>query len=250
MYKIKPYSVYIVEDEYYSYDKIKRYVHTRNELELKGHSNNAGTALKDLKTSKYDLLFLDINLGETTLTGFDLINGLENPPFIIYTTGYSKYAGNAVDHDNIDYLIDYLLKPFTLDRFNKAVNRFLVTKQKEELLLLNKKLRFKQHGVVNFVELNKILYIKSKGRNSIIHTLDTDEYTAMESLKDIHKNLPAIFFMRIHKQYIVNLSYINQHYYNYSKRQDMVILINNVKLKVGEKYRSELKIKLEEYYQV
>jgi DNA-binding LytR/AlgR family response regulator len=113
----------VVDDEPLAADLIKSYIETVDELQLAGICHNALDALAMLRKQKIDLLFLDIQMPK--LTGLEFIRSLQKPPAIIITTAYREYAVEGFELD----VADYLVKPVTLERFLKAINKVMVRQQ-------------------------------------------------------------------------------------------------------------------------
>jgi DNA-binding LytR/AlgR family response regulator len=114
----------IVDDEPLAQDVLDSYVKNIPQLNPVGICNNAIEALEKMKHNRVDLIFLDIQMPE--ITGIDFLKSLKDPPMVIFTTAYQNYAVQGFELN----AIDYLLKPFSLDRFKKAVHKA------EELMLM------------------------------------------------------------------------------------------------------------------
>src|SRR5690606_26966754 len=110
----------IVDDEPLALDILEGFIETHPLLELSGRCENAFEAKEFLKHKEIDLLFLDINMPE--ISGMDLLKSLENPPMAIFTTAFQNYAVEGFELN----AIDYLLKPFSYERFHKAVSKVQV----------------------------------------------------------------------------------------------------------------------------
>ena len=161
-----------------------------------------------LLTEKVDLLFLDIQMPK--ITGLDYIKTLKKPPKIIFTTAYSEYALESYELD----VIDYLLKPITLQRFLKAAAK---TKEYFELLTGSIDAGKKPAQPYLFVKVNKqlqkllfdeILFIEAMLNYVIIYTVDRKIIT-YSSMKTIMDSLPSEAFLKIHKSYIIAITKIN-----------------------------------------
>ena len=109
--------VIIVDDEPLALDVLETYVSNMTNLELVSRCNNAFEANEALKNDEIDLMFLDIKMPQ--LTGIDFLKTLKTPPMVIFTTAYQQYAVEGFELN----AIDYLLKPISMDRFMKAVNK-------------------------------------------------------------------------------------------------------------------------------
>ena len=107
----------IVDDEPLAQDIIETYVNQLPNLELVGKASNAIEANQILQNNDIDLMFLDIQMPQ--LTGIEFMKSLSNPPLVVFTTAYSEYAVEGFEMD----AVDYLLKPISIDRFMKAVNK-------------------------------------------------------------------------------------------------------------------------------
>lgn len=206
---MKAYSVLIVEDEYPARELLIQYLLSRPELNLKGMARDGAEAETAISTGDYDIVFLDINLPvQSGIAVLESLSELPRQPHVIFTTAYKEHAMAAFDHQ----AIDYLLKPFTLDRFQQAVDRALVFLKggaSEESAL-------KRHGIFVsendrhcFVPYDKIMYLSSHGKQTVVHTFGAD-YRTPRLLKKMESILPEQSFARIHKQFIVNVFQINR----------------------------------------
>lgn len=118
-----PYSVIMAEDELPARTLLTGFVKTRPELILQAVAKNGEEAVQSLSSAIYDLLLLDINL--PVFSGIEVLEKITQIPYVIFTTAYSHYAVKAFEIG----AIDYLHKPFSLERFNRAIDRFLSIKQ-------------------------------------------------------------------------------------------------------------------------
>lgn len=109
----------IIDDEPLAVQIIKEFVSTFDEIEVIGEYSNGFDAIKAINELNPDLVFLDIQMPK--LTGFEMLELIENPPFIIFTTAYEEFALKAFEKN----AVDYLLKPFSKARFDKAIEKVL-----------------------------------------------------------------------------------------------------------------------------
>jgi DNA-binding LytR/AlgR family response regulator len=152
---------------------------------------------------------------------------------VIFTTAYSKYAVESYDYN----AVDYLLKPIEFDRFLKAANKALEKHQKkdgriqksEPVEIDKKTIMVKSGSEIYNIKLNEIRYIESAG-NYVTYYLADKKYMSLYSMSRLLKELPANNFFRVHKSYIVNLSYI-------SKIERHQVTIENSKIPIGKIYR-------------
>ncbi len=233
--------VCIAEDEHPARDLLTEYIIMRPELKLTGIARNGEEALQKLCEGRYGLLFLDIHL--PILNGIEVLEQLPECPYTIFTTAYDEYAIKAFEIG----AVDYLLKPFSKERFDKAVDRALTVIRNNEPHFRSPQelgLSFKEKGNHYLVAYKDIIYLSSHGRHTIVHTEGKCFETAQQ-LKDITQRLPANHFFRIHKQFIVNLPYVSHLQYHIGG-QYLVYLKDEEKttLPVGRLFAPPLKEKL------
>lgn len=199
------FSVLIVEDEVPARELLSEYLKLFPELELSGIARNGEEAYNKLSANKYDLLFLDIHL--PVMSGIEVLEKMEGKaPYVIFTTAYDKYAIKAFEFG----AIDYLLKPFSKDRFRQSVDRFLAAMKENKNVKQNFRqhsLSFRENRVQCLVAFNDIIYLSSHGKHTVIHAKDKD-FESASLLKELESKLPDTRFRRIHKQFVVNIEFI------------------------------------------
>ena len=224
----------IVDDEPLALDVLETFIEQLPEIHLIKRCENAFEANEALKNHDVDLLFLDIQMPQ--LTGIDFYKSLSNPPEVIFTTAYSNYAVEGFEMDAVDYLV----KPISLDRFMKAVNKAsekISHKQDANTMSEDDEFFFvkadKKLVKVNFKE---ILYIEGL-KDYVIIRLEKGRVITLQTMKSLEKKLPQKYFKRIHRSYIVGLNKIKAVVGN------TVELIENNKVKqlpIGKNYKDEL----------
>jgi DNA-binding LytR/AlgR family response regulator len=218
-----------IDDEPIALEVVKNLAAKIPFIDLKASFTNAFEAMGFLNKEKIDLIFLDIKMPD--ISGIDFLKSIPNPPMVIFTTAYSEHAVQSFELD----AIDYLLKPFSLSRFLKACN-----KANEQYELKNKGNNisfpasvFIKSGYEQLrVELDEILYAESNG-NYIQFVLKGKKITSRLTMSETEALLPANFFIRIHRSYIVAKKYI-------SKIEKNSIWINKTELPVGAAYINEV----------
>jgi len=201
---MKSYPVIIAEDTSYDMDIIENLISGREELTLVGKAVNGSEALKLLKKNSVDLIFLDIDM--PVMSGYDLLNIPEGsiPQNIIITTAYPDFAVEAFNHDALDFLV----KPITINRFNRAIDRFL---ERMQNIIPNDKsgniLNISGKGFKHLLNIDDIIYISSHGKKSVIHC-GTDDLTIPLMINDLSRMLPENSFLRVHRQYIIRIKQI------------------------------------------
>lgn len=184
----------IIDDEPSSQNILKHLIGDVDFLEIAGVCNDAVDAMTFLKETKVDLLFLDINM--PNLSGISFYKMLNNPPLVIFTTAYSEYAIEGFDVN----AIDYLLKPFSFERFLKAVQ-----KVKNKLVLEKEFIIIKSDKKLYQLKVNDILFIEALGDYIKIYTKDK-VLVSYKTLGNILSLLPENKYIQIHKSYIINQS--------------------------------------------
>lgn len=171
---------------------------------------NAIQAIKHLNQNEVDLIFLDIHMPD--FTGFDFIETLKNPPKIILTTSDPKFAIQAFEYDCI---VDYLVKPITLPRFEKAIQKAEKASVKSNAKDVDDKVELSSGNdlYVNIdrrlikIDIPSIYLIEAKGDYIHIKTEDKN-YTVHSTLKKIEDKLPESIFLKVHRSYVINFSKI------------------------------------------
>ncbi|WP_299119141.1 LytTR family DNA-binding domain-containing protein [uncultured Tenacibaculum sp.] len=217
----------IIDDEPSSQNVLKLFINKIEYLELIHICNDALEALDFLKSNDIDLLFLDINMPQ--LSGISFYKSLKNPPKVIFTTAYSEYALDGFEVD----AIDYLLKPFSFDRFLKAVSKIKNLKDNSIDYII-----IKSEKKLHQIKVNDIYYIEGLGDYIKVHLKDTFLIT-YKTLKKITDLLPKSYFVQVHKSYIINknrLDYI----------EGNLAVINSKNIPLGQKYKSTFLNKLKE----
>ncbi len=221
----------IIEDEEPAQEVLKTYIGDFPVLYLEDCVNNAIDAMDILQSKKIDLIFLDIHLPK--LSGLNFLRTLPHLPKTIITSAYPQYALNGYELD----VVDYLLKPFSFERFIKAVNKVQgsAISQSSESDQNPDFIIVKNGKVFNKVPMSQINYLMSDGD---LVKIFTEEETHMEfqSLRSYEKILSSEF-LRVHKSYIINVSKLKSIDGNRLTLGDQVIPI-------GRQYKKELLTKL------
>jgi DNA-binding LytR/AlgR family response regulator len=202
----------IVEDEPLARNLLTDYVKKVPSLELVDVCSSPLAAIEVLKQKKVDLLFLDIQMPE--ITGITLLKVLQKKPLVILTTAYSEYALESYDFD----VVDYLLKPITLERFLRAVDKvsqrlesgITIPSTKEKLPLgEGQDFIFVKDGTkLVRIRYADILYVEGLKDYVTIYTRQ-QKITSLQRLKVLEDTLPSTKFIRIHNSYIVALDAID-----------------------------------------
>ncbi|HKK62758.1 MAG TPA: LytTR family transcriptional regulator DNA-binding domain-containing protein [Bacteroidales bacterium] len=248
MAKIK---VVIIEDEKPARDLVKNYLSTFDEVELVGEFDNGFTGLKGINELKPHAVFLDVQMPK--LTGFEMLELLDYQPEIVFTTAYDQFAIDAFERN----AVDYLLKPFSKDRFNEAMQKLFERIEKSEGQddPIN---RIKQHiedssdtihrvvikksGKIHVISTEKIDYIEAQDDYVMIYSGE-GRFLKQQTMKYFEKHLDNEMFMRVHRSYIVNVQSIDR-IEPYEKTNYIISLKSGGKVPVSRNGMQGLKEKL------
>lgn len=225
----------IIDDDATARLIIKNFCSKAENLDVVEEFSSAIDAIKYLNSNTIDLVFLDIHM--PTFSGFDFIKTLKNPPKVILTTSDKDLALEAFEYKSV---VDYLVKPITLDRFNKSLeklNLFLNSddetvseKKQSEHIYVNVDRRLVKVNIpsINLIEAKgDYINIKTKEKNYIVHS----------TLKKIEDKLPSDMFFKVHRSFIINFSEIID-------IEDNSVLIGKDIVPVSRSNKSELMKKL------
>jgi len=218
-----------IDDEPLAIEKIKSFAEKLPQLRLVATFTNSLTALEFLKTNAIQLIFLDIQMDK--MTGIELLEKMASRPQVIITSAFSEYAMKGYDLS----VTDFLLKPYTFDRFCLAVNKVTdyIQWQQAAMITIRKSIDYifvKSGYKLVKIFIDDILYIE--GLRDYQHIITTTEkIIASHSMTDLEKLLPE-GFVRCHKSFIVSLPGIN------SIEHDR-IRIGNKYIPIGDSYKED-----------
>ena len=226
----------VIDDEPPARDIIKKYIAGVDPLQLTGEFSNAVETLSFLQHNSVDLLFLDIKMPHILGTSF--LRTLKNPPKVIFTTAFRKYAVEGFDLN----AVDFLLKPISFERFLQAVNKVMQMNihVSENTNLLNETLPDQSHPFLYFradrkmvkVFLDDILFIESL--KDYIKVVTTHKMiVSKQSISSLEEMLPKDGFVRIHRSYIISIGKIDS--YNTD-----TIEIGNKELPIGRLFKHDV----------
>ena len=223
----------IVDDEPLAIDVIKDYIDRVPQLKLVKTCNDAMEALQEINNYNIDLLFLDIEM--PAMNGIDFLKSLSNPPQVILTTAFRKYAFDSYDVD----VIDYLLKPISFNRFFKSISKYIK---------LNSSKPIQSNTEITQPAKSSSIYVYADKKNIKVHL---EDIIYVESIKDyvrIHteeknliskatitkyENLLPDTFLRVHRSFIVNTKKITAF-----TQHD--IEINKKEIPIGSSYKKKV----------
>jgi len=199
---MEPLNCIIIEDQIPAQETLKGYIEQVPILNLLNTYISPLEALQDLDSNLIDIMFLDIHLPK--LSGIELLKSLQKPPQTILTTAFTEYAIEGFELD----VIDYLLKPFSFERFLKSISKIQKKIPRNNPTLNQDFLFVRNKGQIKKIALSEIEYVEAKGDFTIICTTKTRE-VANISLQKILLSL-GDNFVRCHKSYIVNIDRIEK----------------------------------------
>lgn len=213
-------TAFIAEDEPLAREALRDSVQTRIELKLIGEADNGRTALEQINLLRPDVVFMDIQMPE--MTGLDVIKRLDYQPQIIFTTAYDQYAVTAFELN----ALDYLLKPFSRDRFDAAVDRLLEESSKESeqesriehysqalaqaspaLPARLERILVRDRGHIFPVNTQQIAYLKSDAKYTALY-VDGKTFLVRLGISELADRLDPARFIRIHRSVLVNLDFV------------------------------------------
>lgn len=228
------YTCIVIEDEPLAQNVLKKYIGEHPSLELVSVCADAIEAQAILTQQNIHLFFLDINLPK--LSGVNFIKTLIHPPLIIFTTAYPEFAVEGFELN----AVDYLLKPFSFERFLKAVNKAIekLSQATQVNTTGNSSFIFiKSDKKIHKVDLESIQYIEAIGDYMKVVT-DSGQLIVNETMKKMQEELPANLFIRVHKSFIISRSKIRFIEGNY-------VQIADKSIPIGATYRSEVLASIE-----
>jgi len=254
---MRPIRTLIVDDEPAAREGMRHLLTADPEIVLAGECSNGREAVAAIRDTSPDLAFLDVQMPE--LDGFGVLRevGVERAPAVVFVTAFDQYALRAFDV----HAIDYLLKPFTDDRFRQSLDRAKQLVRQGRLGDLSRKLAalldndesapapryldrlvVKSGGKVTLLPVGEIEWIDAEGDYVRIHVGKT-WHLLRETMKNLEDQLDAARFVRIHRSTIVNLEKVKE-LQPFFRGEYVVVLHNGTTLKLSRGYRDNLEARL------
>jgi two-component system LytT family response regulator len=238
----------LADDEVLARQKLRQLLRDEPEIDVVGEGASAGETIELVRTTKPQLLFLDIQM--PGMDGFDIATELCSDktvptPHIIFTTAHDQYALRAFEI----HAVDYLLKPFTRERLSSAVER-----ARKEILLVNQptgnsaighngsryttRIVFKSRGRIVFLPVSDIRWISAE-ENYVRISTQTETHLLRETMARLEEKLDPDMFLRVHRSSIVNLQHVKE-VRTEADGDYAVVLVNGEKLTMSRGYRSRI----------
>lgn len=245
--------VLIVDDEPLAREYIRALLKTDDEIKITGEAGNGRDAARFIIKNKPELVFLDIQMPE--MDGFSMLKSLDanNLPAIIFTTAFEEYALRAFEF----HALDYLLKPFDTQRFQKAVefakkglrDRSLQAQENIQITELLKdieekprfleRLLIKQNGRIVFLKVCEIEMIRADDKYIQLHAAGKSVHLVRQTLSAMNKQLDPQKFIRIHRSVIVNVERIKELHTMFSG-EIVVVMETGAEIPLSRNYKNRL----------
>ena len=220
----------IIDDEPLAHELIKEFCNMMPHLKLKKSCYNAMEAMQFLNSESVDLMFLDLNMPK--LTGFEFLKTLTKPPKVIVTTAYKDFALEGYELN----ISDYLLKPFSFERFIKAINKAIESEaqQPHSHKKDDEHFRFFLKGDKKYHQIKSedILFIEAYGNYTKLYFQEKC-IISHKSISYYSDLLATNHFLRVHKSFIIALDKIDQ-------IEGNIIWISNQRVPIGRTYKSNV----------
>ena len=236
----------IIDDELLARSMVKEYLLAYPDIEVVQECNDGFEGIKAIQQHQPDLVFLDIQMPK--INGFEMLELVEQPPAVIFTTAFEEYAIKAFE----SHAIDYLLKPFSKERFDKAIQKWKQQNQQERRTGTQKFLNtvsvnptqqnrvvVKDNGKIKIIPTANILYLEAADDYVKIHTAD-GVFLKNKTMGHFEEILEQQNFIRIHRSYIINVQLITR-IDPYEKENHLAILSIGIKLPVSRSGYAKLK---------
>jgi two-component system, LytTR family, response regulator len=236
----------IVDDEHLAREIIKKYLSDKEDFEVVAECSNGFDAVKEITDKKPDLVFLDIQMPK--LNGFEMLELLDEQPAVIFTTAFDNYAIKAFEVN----AVDYLLKPFSEERFNEALNKVVeriqhknYNNEKVEKLIEDQqpeqleRIVVKDGPKITIIPVDTLKWLEAQDDYVRIHS-EGGRFMKKKTMKFFEDHLNNNMFIRIHRSSIININFIKQMEL-YEKDSYRVILKDETKLPVSKTGLQRLK---------
>ena len=226
----------IIDDEPLARSLVKEYLQAYKNIELVEECNDGFEGVKAIQQHNPDIIFLDIQMPK--INGFEMLELIDNPPHVIFTTAFEEYAVKAFE----TYALDYLLKPFSKDRFNKCIQKLLQQKsviQTEALLetaaqspVQSNRIVVKDGGKIKIIPVGQVQYLEAADDYVKIR-ISEGCFLKKKTMQYFEQLLQPHHFVRIHRSFIINTQLITR-IDPYEKESHLVLLTSGAKLPVSK----------------
>ena len=232
----------IIDDEPLARSIIREYLLAYPDIEVMEECSDGFAGLKAIQQHQPDLIFLDIQMPK--INGFEMLELVDEPPMVVFATAFEEYAIKAFEA----HAADYLLKPFSKERFDKAMKKILQQQQHAALAVAQTALQsqapanrivVKDNGKIKIIPLPQIQYLEAADDYVKIVTAEGN-FLKKKTMQFFEDSLPAQEFIRIHRSYIVSIRKVVT-----ASRKS--VTINSKELPVSDNYRDAFFSVIEQY---
>lgn len=227
----------IIDDEPLARSLLVEYLQPYKNIEVVQECSDGFEGIKAIQHHEPDVVFLDIQMPK--ISGFEMLELIENPPHIIFTTAFEEYAIKAFEA----HAVDYLLKPFSKERFDKAIQKLSQEKSNKQPTaailetasqssVQNNRIVVKDGGKIKIIPTASIHYLEGADDYVKIYT-DNGTYLKKKTMQFYEQSLQQQHFLRIHRSYIINTQLITR-IDPYEKDGHLVLLTTGAKLPVSK----------------
>jgi two-component system, LytTR family, response regulator len=225
----------IIDDEPLARIIVKEYLQSYPHITVVQECNDGFEGMKAIQEHQPELIFLDIQMPK--INGFEMLELIDDPPQVIFTTAFEEYAIKAFDA----HAADYLLKPFSKERFDKAMQKLLLqqTNSAKDVVgtalqtpMQSNRIVVKDNGKIKIIPFTQVQYIEAADDYVKIHAEDGN-FLKKQTMQYFEYNLPSAEFIRVHRSFIVNAQLINR-IDPHEKDSHLVLLTTGVRLPVSK----------------
>nr|WP_319397352.1 response regulator transcription factor [uncultured Carboxylicivirga sp.] len=237
----------VIDDEFPARELLTDFISKLPNLALLGKFDSPLKALEVLQSNQVDLMFIDIQMPE--ISGIDFLKTLRHKPMVVITSAYQEYALEGYSLD----VMDYLLKPFSFDRFMQSVNKAMERYADKSPIVppsertvptplepVKDYILVKADYKIHRIKFDNIICIEGM-REYVTYFCDNDKVVALESLRGLEGILPSNVFLRVHKSYIINVDKITTFYGNQIKLEGLTKYVP-----IGKSYKDLVQKRLME----
>lgn len=234
----------IIDDEPLACDLVHEYLNDFAEIEVVGRCHDGFQGMKAISEHRPDLIFLDVQMPK--ITGFEMLELLDEPPAVIFTTAFDEYAIKAFEAN----AVDYLLKPFSKERFDKAVQKFLsrpeVEKEKIQKVMETaapvqnqNRVVIKDGSKIRIIPIREVIRLEADDDYVKIYT-EQGNFVKKKTLQHFEDTLSAEHFLRVHRSHLINITHITR-IDPYEKNSHVALLKNGERISVSRGGYQKLK---------
>lgn len=237
----------IIDDEPLARVMVKEYLQPYANIQIVSECNDGFEGVKAINQHQPDLIFLDIQMPK--ITGFEMLELIDSPPHVIFTTAFEEFAIKAFEA----HAVDYLLKPFSKERFDKAMNKLLLQqrtaideKATQDVLetaaqapAQSNRIVVKDGGKIKIIPLANVQYLEAADDYVRIHATD-GKFLKKKTMGFFEVSLPTENFIRVHRSYIINTSLITR-IDPYEKDSHLALLNTGARVPVSRSGYAKLK---------